>query len=328
MSTSTVCVVVCAYTLDRWAELVAACTAVNEQLQAGDSLVVVIDHNPDLFDRARAAISAQVVQSDGPQGLSGARNTGVRLANADIVAFLDDDATPAAGWLEPLRAAFVDSSVAAVGGAVNPRWEGGSAPRWFPSEYLWVVGCDYAGLPANGAEIRNPIGANMAIRRIGFDLVGAFSTGVGRLGTVPVGCEETEWCIRLKQASPDSRVVRQTASVVDHLVPQSRQTVKYFVRRCYHEGRSKAWLAGTVGASDSLKSERSYVLKALTAGARTAVVDAAHGDFAALGRLVLIPVGVGAAGVGYVWVRLRPADKGIKTNSLTSSVNTALPTHH
>jgi hypothetical protein len=268
------------------------------------------------------------VESDGPQGLSGARNTGVRLANADIVVFLDDDATPAAAWLEPLRSTFADASVAAVGGAVNPRWEGGSAPSWFPSEYLWVVGCDYAGLPADGAEIRNPIGANMAIRRIGFDLVGGFSTGVGRLGTVPVGCEETEWCIRLKQASPESRVVRQTAAVVDHFVPRSRQTVKYFVRRCYHEGRSKAWLAGTVGASDSLKSERSYVLKALTAGARAAVVDAVHGDFTALGRLVLIPVGVGAAGIGYVLVRLRPSDKGHRsTSTVVSGVTTAIPTN-
>jgi hypothetical protein len=328
MSASTVCVVVCAYTLDRWTELVAACTAVNEQLRAGDSLIVVIDHNAELFDRACSQISAQVVASDGPQGLSGARNTGVRLAKADIVAFLDDDATPAAGWLEPLRAAFADSSVAVVGGAVHPRWEGGSAPRWFPSEYLWVVGCDYAGLPANGAEMRNPIGANMAVRRIGFDLVGPFSTGVGRLGTVPVGCEETEWCIRLKQASPDSRVVRETASAVDHLVPRSRQTVKYFVRRCYHEGRSKAWLAGTVGASDSLASERSYVLKALTAGAKTAVVDALHGDFVALGRLVLIPVGVGAAGIGYVWVRMRPSDKGMPAKTVLSTGVAAAAASH
>ena len=70
------------------------------------------------------------------------------------------------------------------------------------------------------------------------------------------------------------------------------------------------------------------MLKALTAGARTAVVDAVHGDFAALGRLVLIPVGVGAAGVGYLWVRLRPADKGIKTSAMVSGVNSALPTHH
>jgi hypothetical protein len=87
--------------------------------------------------------------------------------------------------------------------------------------------------------------------------------------------------------------------------------------RCYHEGRSKAWLARTVGASDSLSSERSYVMKALTSGATAAVRDAFRGDAAALARLVLIPLGVVCAGVGYVYVRVRPQGESVAKGAPT-----------
>lgn len=322
MTNASVAVVVCAYTLDRWRELVAACEAVKSQLQAGDSLVLVIDHNDELLSRAQRELSATVVPNSGPRGLSGARNTGIEVSNADIIAFLDDDATPEPGWLEPLRATFADSAVMVVGGGVEPRWEQGSAPKWLPAEYLWVVGCDYVGLPSDGADMRNPIGANMAIRASAFDLVGGFSTGAGRVGTIPVGCEETEWAIRLKQQQPQARVVRRTSSRVRHLVPGSRQTMSYFSSRCFHEGRSKAWLSGVAGASDSLASERSYVAKSLTAAAARSVRELMRGDIYALLRLVMMPYGVMCAAAGYAVVRVRDVSSG-STKSLVSAGDAA-----
>jgi hypothetical protein len=48
-----------------------------------------------------------------------------------------------------------------------------------------------------GASLRNPIGAIMAIRRRLFTSVGGFSSRIGRIGIVPLGCEETELCTPL-----------------------------------------------------------------------------------------------------------------------------------
>ena len=56
---------------------------------------------------------------------------------------------------------------------VEPDWAG-PPPEWFPSEFLWVVGCSYVGLPQHAAYVRNPIGASMAVRRRVFEEAGPF----------------------------------------------------------------------------------------------------------------------------------------------------------
>ena len=67
-------VIICAYTLDRWSDLVAAIGSVREQTLAPAQLIVVIDHNNELLARAVDAFpQATVVSSTGPRGLSGAR---------------------------------------------------------------------------------------------------------------------------------------------------------------------------------------------------------------------------------------------------------------
>ena len=45
---------------------------------------------------------ALVVANHEQQGLSGARNTGIAECGGEVVAFLDDDATPAPNWIERL----------------------------------------------------------------------------------------------------------------------------------------------------------------------------------------------------------------------------------
>ena len=68
---------------------------------------------------------------------------------------------------------FTAPDVIGVGGHVTPNWRA-PRPSWFPEEFLWVVGCSYAGLPETQAEVRNPIGANMAFRRSVFARSGGF----------------------------------------------------------------------------------------------------------------------------------------------------------
>lgn len=300
---ATVSVVVCTYTLARWAELADGVKAVDAQLRPGDELVVVVDHAPDVLERAKAELPGRIAPNAHGKGLSGGRNTGVDLATGDVVAFLDDDALPGPGWLDALRAPFSDPAVTGVAGAVDPAWEGGRAPRWFPDEFGWVVGCDYRGLAGDGQRVRNPIGASMALRRSPVQAVGGFSELVGRVGTLPSGCEETELAIRLAQADPAVTVVRATAGPVAHLVPRSRQTPRYFVSRCWHEGRSKAVLSRLVGTQQGLEAERTYATRTLPLGVLRHLAAVARGDLYGAARAVMVLVGLVTTALGYLSAR-------------------------
>ncbi len=299
-----VSVVVCTYTEKRWAELSAGVAAVLGQLKDGDELIVVVDHAPDVLARARDELrGCQVAANTHGQGLSGARNTGVDLAQGAVVAFLDDDATPGDGWLESLRSPFAEADVLGVAGRVDPAWEGGRAPRWFPPEFGWVVGCDYVGLPQGGAQVRNPIGASMALRREPLQAVGGFSELVGRVGTLPVGCEETEIAIRLAKNDPTARVLRAAGGTVHHLVPRDRQRIAYFRSRCWHEGRSKAVLSKLVGTQQGLASERTYATRTLPLGVLRHLAAVGRGDLAGVARAFCIVLGLVTTTAGYLSAR-------------------------
>ncbi len=258
-------VVICTYDPRRFDLLSRAVEAVRSQLGATDELVLVVDNAPALTARCRDTWTDLVIRdNDLGRGLSSARTTGVKHSNGDIIAFLDDDAVPREGWLAALVQRFADPRVVGVSGATRAAWQAGR-PTWFPAEFGWVVGCDYRGMPGDGQQVRNPIGANMAFRASALDAVGGFSDALGRVGAATTGCEETEIAIRIREAT-HGVIVRDLAAVVDHHVPADRGSWRYFVSRCWHEGRSKARLSALVGTGDALSSERRHVLRTLPAG--------------------------------------------------------------
>lgn len=294
-------VVICAYTEARWLELRAAIDSIGEQRLPALETLLVIDHNRPLFERAASEIAGVVLlENREQQGLSGARNSGVAAARGDVIAFMDDDATAAPDWLERLAEPYADRSVIGVGGAIIPAWES-ARPGWFPEEFDWVVGCTYRGMPARTADVRNMIGCNMSFRREVFEEVGGFSHGIGRLGTRPLGGEETELCVRALRAMPGRRIVYEPSASVDHRVPAGRGTVRYFRSRCYSEGLSKAVIARLVGAGDALSTERAYAVRTLGAAVLRNLGEAVHRRRpAALGRAVAIVAGLGITTAGYV----------------------------
>jgi glycosyltransferase involved in cell wall biosynthesis len=258
-----VSVVICAYTMDRWDSLIASVQSSFNQTLAPFEVIVVIDYNDELLERAtKEFTNASVVANQSIKGLSGARNTGVALALGNVVAFLDDDAFADESWLDRLTEPLADPKVAGAGGWILPHWEGQAAP-WFPQSFYWILGCSYTGLPETNATIRNPIGANMAIRRSVFTEVGGFSSGLGRIGLIPLGCEETELCIRYTKRFPDTRFVLTREAVVHHRVPASRLTWRYFWTRCWAEGLSKAAVSSLVGPGRGLAAERRHVMTSL-----------------------------------------------------------------
>lgn len=295
-----VSVVVCAYTTERWPELVAAMASIAAQDPAPRQTILVVDHNPELAARAWIAFpDIVVVENAQQQGLSGARNTGLTRCDSDVVAFLDDDAVALPGWLDALTAAYADPTVAGVGGAAIPVWDE-AAPRWFPAEFSWVIGCSWIGLPAVATGVRNLIGCNMSFRREVFGEIGEFTLGMGRVGKVPVGCEETELCIRLHQQRPDAVILYDPDVRVLHKMSSDRRRWRYFRARCYAEGLSKAMVADRVGPTDGLASERTYVARTLPAGVLRGCSDALfRHDAAGLARAGAIVAGLGLTSTGY-----------------------------
>jgi glycosyltransferase involved in cell wall biosynthesis len=300
----TVTVVICAYTQDRWAQIVAAVRSVRVQTTPPEQVVLVIDHNDELLQRATAAFpDVTVLPNAGPRGLSGARNTGIAASRGDVVAFLDDDAEAETDWLARLLGHYVDPDVIGVGGSAVPKWDR-IPPSWFPAEFLWVVGCSFTGQPSHVAPVRNMIGCNMSFRRDALRHIGGFNAALGRVGRVPVGCEETELCIRARQRHPAGVVLYDPGARVRHRVPIDRATWDYFRRRCFAEGRSKAVVARLVGVESGLSSEREYTRRALPRGVWREV-RVSPTDPAGLLRAGAIVAGLTVTATGYLSGRAR-----------------------
>ena len=281
-ATVTASVVVCVYTEKRWDDIVDAVASVAAQDVPATETIVVVDHNDALLVRAGQEFSphgVRVIPNRFAQGLSGARNTAVAEATGEVVVFLDDDASARPGWLGALLAPYADPSVIGVGGVAHPRWPTrrpatlpGAAPRDpnATGELDWVVGCTYTGQPTERAEVRNLMGCNMSLRAEVFKRVGGFAEDMGRIGKNPLGCEETELCIRARQAyTADGRspkIIFEPRAAVDHRVSADRVEWAYLLRRGWAEGLSKAAVSKVVGTGDSLSTESSYTLKVLPGG--------------------------------------------------------------
>lgn len=300
-TTSKISVIICAFTEKRWDATIAAIESVKKQTLPADEIILVIDHNPPLLERARADIPDIItIENNEPRGLSGARNSGISVAQGTFIAFLDDDAAAEPDWLAQLDSHCQNPQVLGAGGVVDPLWLG-PKPRWFPEEFYWVIGCTYRGLPEKRTTVRNPYGGCTCIRKEVFDIVGGFRNGVGRVGTIPKGCEETELSIRARHHWPQKVFMYEPAARIHHQVPSTRTTWRYFCSRCYGEGISKAAIARFVGAKDGLATERSYTLRTLPLGIWQGFRDTFAGkDVFGLARASAIAVGLLATTTGYL----------------------------
>lgn len=292
-------VIICAYTEDRMDQLIEAIESIHRQTLPATEVIVVIDYNPGLFARLRQFNrNIVLLENREKKGLSGARNTGIAAATGDMVGFLDDDAIAAPDWLERMTEQFSDK-VLGMGSAVHPIWES-KKPAWFPEEFYWTVGCTYIGMPESAKPIRNPMGGAMCVRREIFTEVGNFRYGLGRLNSLPLGCEETELCIRAKQHWPQFYFMYEPRAMIYHHIPSHRASFAYFRSRCFSEGISKALVVELVGGSDGLSSERDYTFKTLPIGVLRGLTDAVRGDFSGLGRAGAIILGLGFTTLGYI----------------------------
>jgi glycosyltransferase involved in cell wall biosynthesis len=296
--------------MDRWDDLRGAVDSVQGQTFPATDVIVVIDDNDALLERARAELKDVLVTPNvHPGGLSGGRLTGAELARGSVLAFLDDDAIADPIWLEELMAAYADPMALGSGGFVEPRWVV-PRPGWFPAEFNWVIGCTYTGLPIRDGRIRNPIGANMSVRAEVMARAGTFDPVFGRTysGTLARAgtCDETEFCIRAARLHPGGYWAYRHDARVLHTVTGQRATWRYFVNRCRMEAQSKALLTGMTGTDAGLASERTYVRSVLPRAFARELLAGLRGDRDALGRAGAIFAGLLITAAEYARVRAWP----------------------
>ena len=212
-------------------------------------------------------------------------------ASGDILVFTDDDVNVGAGWLDAIRDAMADPGIALAGGPVVPRWES-TVPQWIRcarDRHLRlgapIALLDYGNRPVDLGS-RTLLGANLAVRREVFTLVGGFPTHLGKLRDTLLSGEDHELCRRVQSAG--FRAMYVPDAIVHHWVPAERARIAYFLRWFFWSGITHAIMDGCRATTNTrticgvplylvrrLASASTGVLAALITGNRTLALNRA-----------------------------------------------------
>lgn len=255
-----ICAIICTHNRDKY--LGAAIDSLLVQ-DFPDYEVIVVD-NASSDRTAEIAIARPKVKYiyESVLGLSTARNTGAKATNAEIIAYLDDDAVATPGWLSALYQAYQSNEKLAIaGGKVTLLWPDGTTPPPWLSDGL----AGNLGLYNLGDKVvyinqpgLTPRGLNYSIRRQFLEQIGGFDPNLGRIGKSLLSNEElymTE--LALKNGW---QVAYLPDALVAHNVAPERMNQSWFLHRGWWQGISECYrdrIAGRAGANQLIDgSER------------------------------------------------------------------------
>lgn len=214
--------------------------------------VIVVDNGSS--DDTTAVVTRHQVNDFGPPlrlvhesrpGKSRAIASGLAHASGDILAFTDDDVNVDLGWLDAIRSALADPTVALVGGPVTPRFDS-TVPNWIrracerhPRLGAPLALLDYGADPCELGP-RSLLGANLAVRRSVFEQVGGFPTHLGKLRGTLLSGEDHALCVSVQEAG--FRAVYCPGATVRHWVPPHRARAAYFLEWFFWSGITNAVL--------------------------------------------------------------------------------------
>lgn len=213
--------------------------ALAEQKDVELEIIVVDDGSTDGTSEAARQHGATVIRHEVNRGLAAARNTGVRAASAQVVAFLDDDCEPEPIWARELLDAYADD-VIGVGGDIVPTAPGGFMIGFLqrnnpllPLElnlaqsqkityrlYLYLLRQWRPDERQDRREVYSLVGANMSFRRAAVQQI-AFDE------RFRFGGEDLDMCLLLSRDFPGGRLILTPVARVRHyFVPSLRDTLR------------------------------------------------------------------------------------------------------
>ena len=194
------------------------------------------------------------------QGLSHARNRGIKEATGDILIYVDDDALVNKKFLSSYYELFQkDKDVFAAGGPIFPKYET-EPPKWlsfFTKELL--TGYLYQGNKTGKFKRRYPGGGNAAYRKEVFEKTGLFNVELGRKGDNLVGAEEKD--IFDKMTKMDMKILYTPQAILYHIIPAYKLTEVYFNRLTFSIGQSERLRTLNISKTKYLKRLFSETIK-------------------------------------------------------------------
>ena len=173
------------------------------------------------------------------QGLSAARNKGIKEAKGDIIIYVDDDALVDADYIRNYAEHFASHpETMAAGGPIEPLYET-EEPKWMSpyTKALLTAWMNYGDKVREYPNGRYPGGGNAAYRKVVFEQVGLFNTELGRKGNLLLASEEKD--IFDKMHALGMQVLYLPTPVLHHIIPQAKLEEDYFNRLTLQIGRSE-----------------------------------------------------------------------------------------
>jgi len=259
-----VSIVIPSYRLENRSNLVGAIDSLLCQSYADIEVLVVLHTSEGLHEEIVRAYDGRaklkVLFERRSLGANAARNIGIRVAQGDVLAFLDDDAVADQKWVENLVDSYKELQAMAVGGKILPLWIP-AKPAYFPDELYWLVGATHKDFAEDAVvEVRNVFASNMSFRKEVFEQVGLFneSLGFGNQGKSCLQGDEAEFGLRMT-SKLGKRVIYNPRAVVYHRTPVSKARIGPLLKRSFYQGYSKALLRRLTSCPNAISIEKSHL---------------------------------------------------------------------
>lgn len=260
-------VIICTYNRDKYIYNVLQSLAQNDFPTDQYEIVLVNNNCTDNTQSECARFKAdypQVVMREfveTNQGLSYARNRGIRESKGDILVYVDDDALVNKEYLQTYADFFATHpDIDAAGGPIIPKYET-AEPDWMSHFTKNLI----TGYKYNGNQIKEfaqndfPGGGNAGYRASVFEKVGLFNVDLGRKGDSLVGAEEKD--IFDKMTSLGMRFFYLPTAILYHLIPEKKLSKEYFDKLTYSIGKSERIRTLAIGKGKYTKRIISEMIK-------------------------------------------------------------------
>jgi len=251
MSLAQISIITPCYTAERLKDIFELLDSIQVQTYKNIEVLIVAERSLELADSIRRYVgeksypNVQVLYNEEEWGSYSSRNLGIRQAQGDILAFIDDDALLLPDWAEETAKAYAeDDSIIGLTGPILPLWEQDSM-SWFPKELYWIFSCTYWDW-VEKTEVRNGYGTNISFRRDAFNCCGLFKSSLeakdwGKSDWQRPGAKETEFSLRVTRET-GKRIIYHPRTRVKHKVYRYRLSTNFIAKRAYWEGYAKALL--------------------------------------------------------------------------------------